>query len=255
MLMRLDFTELRTFLFFSSWVLFFALTGCHSADTTTRITAANPDTTGKVVWENLSDGSHLQWHTYGKNELTKAWRFEGDTLHLRSAVKDGWQTKDGGDIVTNKEYENFDLQLEWKISEGENSGIMFYVKEDTSKYKYPWETGPEMQICDNAKNEDGKVYKSRAGDLYELMAISKDVIKPAGQWNQIEITASKARLDFTINGEHVLSTTMWNDNWKRLIAGTKFATMPDFGTFRKGKIALQDHGADVWFRKIRIREL
>lgn len=253
--MKADLSKNKIFFSCCCSVFFIALIGCHSPNTATTISANNPDTTSKMVWQNLSDSNDLQWHTYGKNELTKAWRFEGNTLHLRSAVKDGWQTKDGGDIVTNKEYENFDLQLEWKISEGENSGIMFYVKEDTSKYKYPWETGPEMQICDNAKNEDGKVYKSRAGDLYELMAISKDMVKPAGEWNQIEIIANKGQLYFNINGEHVLSTTLWNSNWKRLIAGTKFATMPGFGIFKKGKIALQDHGADVWFRNIRIREL
>jgi hypothetical protein len=233
------------------------LSACNSSNSnvkrsqTDTTTATNP--TGG--WENLSDSKRLAWHTYGKDSLGKAWKIEDSTLHLDASVKEGWQTKDGGDIVTDKEYENFDLKLEWKISEGGNSGIMFYVKEDSSKYKYPWETGPEMQVADNEKNEDGKVYKARAGDLYDLMAISKNVIKPAGEWNQVEIIANKGKLDFHINGEHVLSTTMWDDNWKKLIAGTKFSTMQDFGTFKKGRIALQDHGADVWYRNIKIKNL
>ena len=88
-------------LIFCSSLFFIGLTGCNSTDRTSKISANNPDTAQNLVWENLSDST--QWHTYGKNELTKAWRFEGDTLHLRSAVKDGWQTKDGGDIVTKKD--------------------------------------------------------------------------------------------------------------------------------------------------------
>ena len=176
-------------------------------------------------------------------------------LHLDAASKKSYSTNEGGDIVTNEDFDNFDLKLEWKISEGGNSGIIFFAHEDTSKYKYAWESGPEMQICDNAKNEDGKVYKSRAGELYELMPISEDVIKPAGIWNQVEIIANKGKLDFNINGAHVLSTSMWNDNWKKIISGTKFEKMPGFGTYKKGKISLQDHGADVWFRNIMIKRL
>lgn len=227
------------------------LLACNSSTTTNQKTDASRD-----EWEYLFDGVSLKgWHTYGQDTIGKAWKVEDSTLHLDASVKDGWQTKNGGDIITDKEYENFDLQLEWKISEGGNSGIIFYAHEDTSKYKYAWESGPEMQICDNAKNEDGKVYKSRAGELYELMPISKDVVKPAGEWNKVEIIASKGKLDFTINGEHVLSTTLWDDNWKKLMAGTKFEKMPGFGTYKKGKISLQDHAADVWFRNIKIKQL
>ena len=104
------------------------------------------------------------------------------------------------------------------------------------------------------KNEDGKVYKARAGEIYDLIAISKNVIKPAGEWNHVEIIANKSKLDFTINGEHVLSTTMWDDNWKNLMIGTKYEKMPGFGTYKKGRIALQDHAADVWFRNIKIKK-
>ena len=88
-----------------------------------------------------------------------------------------------------------------------------------------------------------------------MIPLSKDVVKPAGEWNTTEIIANKGKLDLYINKEHVISTTLWNDNWKKLIAGTKFKDMPDFGTFRKGKIALQDHAADVWFKNIMIRKL
>jgi len=231
------------------------ISACNSSDTNT--TAATTDSANKSTeWEYLFDGvSTKGWHTYGQDTIGNAWKVEDSSLHLDASVKEGWQTKAGGDIITDKEYENFDLQLEWKIAEGGNSGIIFYAHEDTSKYKYAWESGPEMQVCDNEKNEDGKVYKARAGEIYELMAISKNVIKPAGEWNGVEIIANKGNLDFNINGEHVLSTTMWDDNWKKLMARTKFEKMPGFGTYRKGKIALQDHAAHVWFRNIKIKKL
>jgi hypothetical protein len=229
-------------LFLISYFLF--LTGCAPKNASTN-------------WIPLFDGhTTAGWHTYGKNSAGKAWKAEDNSLHLDASVKNDWQTKDGGDIVTDEEFENFDLKLQWKISDAGNSGIMFYVHEDPSKYQFPWSTGPEMQVADNEKNEDGKIEKSRAGDLYDLVASSsQQYVKPAGQWNQVEIIANKGKLDFFMNDHHVLSTTLWNDNWRKLIAATKFKDMPGFGTYRKGKIALQDHGADVWYRDIKIKKL
>lgn len=148
------------------------------------------------------------------------------------------------------------MKLEWKISEAGNSGIIFYVRDDTSAYKNTWESGLEMQVADNEKNEDGKLEKHRAGDLYDLMSSSSArVVKPAGEWNQVEITSDKGKLDFFMNGQHTLSTTLWDDNWQKLINTSKFKSMAGFGTYKKGSIALQDHGADVWFRNIMIKKI
>ena len=233
------------------------VTGCDSSDK--KMTPASNDSGAvkKDDWKFLFDGKTTTgWHTYGTDTIGKAWKAEDSTLHLDASQKGDWQTKNGGDIVTNDTFENFDLQLDWKISEGGNSGIMFYVNEDTSKYHYAWNSGPEMQIADNEKNEDGKVYKSRAGDLYELFATtSQQHVKPAGQWNHVEIISNKGKLDLYMNDAHVLDATIWDDAWNKLIAGTKFKDMPGFGTFKKGKIALQDHGEDVWFKNIKIKSL
>lgn len=231
------------------------LLACNAADTGKNSPTVDSAGAGDA-WVYLFDGvSTKGWHNYGQDTIGKAWKVEDSALHLDATEKDGWQTKNGGDIVTDDEFENFDLQLEWKIAEAGNSGIIFYAHEDTSKYQYAWESGPEMQVCDNARNEDGKVYKSGAGDLYELMAISKNAVRPAGEWNRVEIIANKGKLDFNINGDHVLSTTLWDNNWNNLIKGTKFETMPGFGTYKRGRIALQDHAADVWFRNIKIKKL
>lgn len=225
-------------------------------------TAAGNDTApgSDTAWVSLFDGKTTGgWHTYGRTEAGKAWKVVDGSLHLDAGNKKDWQTSDGGDIVTDEEFENFHLQLEWKVAPKGNSGIIFYVNEDTSKYHYTWNTGPEMQVLDNgnentAGHPDAKIKSHRAGDLYDLV-ISKEAVKPAGEWNQVEIISNNGKLDFYMNGQHTLSTTMWDDSWKQLIAKSKFRDMKGFGTYRKGKIALQDHGDKVWYRNIRVKRL
>lgn len=206
-------------------------------------------------WISLFDGQTTNgWHTYGKTTIGKAWKVEDGTLRLDASSKKDWQTAEGGDIVTQDEFDNFHLKLDWKIAPKGNSGIMFYVQEDPSKYEHSWYTGPEMQVLDNAGHSDANIIKHKAGDLYDLIS-SKEAVKPAGEWNQVEIISNGGKLDFYMNGEHTLSTTMWDDAWRNLVAGSKFKDMPGFGTFKKGKIALQDHGDNVWFRNIKIKKL
>ncbi len=233
------------------------LVACNNGDTqsnagTAEIKAAADDTTG---WVSLFDGKTTAgWHSYGKTAAGDAWKVADGVLFLDTAKKEGWQTT-GGDICTADEYENFHLKLEWKIAPKGNSGIIFYIHEDTAKYDYVWKTGPEMQVLDNDGHDDGKIIKHHAGDLYDLISCSKETVKPVGEWNQVEIISLNGKLDFILNGTNVVSTTMWDDNWKKLIAGSKFKDMPDFGTYKKGRIALQDHGNMVSYRNIRIKKL
>ena len=205
-------------------------------------------------WQLLFDGKTTRgWHSYGKSTAGSAWKVENGTLHLDAASKKGGAQ--GGDLVTDEEFDNFDLKLEWKISKNGNSGVMIYVKEDAAKYNEPYFTGPEMQVLDNAGHPDGKIFKHHAGDLYDLVASPKDVTKPVGEWNSAEVIANNGKLDLYLNGDHSVSTTMWDDNWRKMIAGSKFKEWHDFGTFKKGRIDLQDHGDDVWFRNIKIKRL
>jgi hypothetical protein len=227
--------------------------GCKSPQTTT----ATADTLiGEDTSVKLFDGKTTKgWHSYGKAEASSAWKAEDGVLHLDASNKNDWQTKNGGDLVTDEEYENFEFSVEWKIAKGGNSGIIFFIKEDPKKYPYTWHTGIETQICDNKRNEDGQILKHRAGDLYDLMAINKDVVKPGNEWNKTVIIANNGVLNIFVNDEQVLTTKLWNESWDKLVSESKFREWPDFGTFKKGKIALQDHGADVWFRDIKIRKL
>lgn len=207
-------------------------------------------------WQAMFDGKTTAgWHKYGGAPVGSAWKVEDGVLHLDANQKENWQIKDGGDIVSDKEYENFHLKLEWKIDTCGNSGVIFYIHEDTAKYEFPWMTGPEMQVLDNNCHPDAKIIKHRAGDLYDLVTSAPETVKPALEWNLAEIKSQNGTLEFYLNGVKVVTTTMWDEGWKKMIAGSKFKAWPDFGTYKKGKIALQDHGNHVWFKNIRIKQL
>lgn len=211
-------------------------------------------------WKLLFDGKTTNgWHTYGMPYAGKAWIVKDGTFYLNAENRKSLGDKEGGDLVTNEEYANFDLKLDWKIGPKGNSGVIFYIHEDTAKYHATYETGMEMQVLDNGTptrrgHDDGRLYSHRAGDLYDLLA-SKEAVNPQGKWNHIEIISKNGKLDFYMNGVHSLSTTIWNDSWKKMIAISKFKDMTGFGTFKKGRISLQDHGEDVWFKNIRIKRL
>lgn len=210
----------------------------------------------KEGWQLLFDGQSTKgWHKYGGNAVGSAWKVADGALYLDTTDKKDWQIKDGGDIVSDSAFGNFHLKLEWKIAKDGNSGIIFYIHEDTAKYEWPWHTGPEMQVLDNSGHPDSKIIKHRAGDLYDLISCSKETVKPAGEWNLAEIKSLNGKLELSLNGEVVVSTTLWDDAWKKLVAGSKFSSMPDFGTYKVGKIGLQDHGNMVWYRNVMIRKL
>ncbi len=202
-------------------------------------------------WQLLFDGTTTKgWHKYGGDPIGAAWKVTDTTLHLDPSVKGG------GDIASDEEFESFDLKLEWKVSKNANSGIMFYVHEDSTKYHWPWETGPEMQVLDNIGAEDNKKENHLAGALYDLLGkADKSKPRPVGEWNQVEIKCMDGNLDLYLNGINIVSTVLWDDYWKAMVASSKFRTMPGFGTYKKGRIALQDHGYEVWFRNIKIKRL
>lgn len=225
------------------------ISGCGSSKNAMK--ASSNTSTGE--WQKLFDGQTTSgWHSYGEKKAGKAWKVVDGTLYLDAKNKKEGQ---GGDITTNEEFGNFHFKLEWKISKNGNSGIMFFVNEDLKKYGASYNTGPEMQVLDNDGHPDGKFNKHRAGDLYDLIASSSEPVRPVGEWNQVEIISNNGKLDFKMNGVNIVSTTIWDEQWNNMVAGSKFNTMTGFATYKSGKISLQDHGDEVWYRNIEIKRL
>ena len=205
----------------------------------------------KDGWELLFDGRSMsQWKRFNKTGMSPAWKIQDNAIALDKARKKG----EDHDIVTQKEYENFEFVLDWKIDKCGNSGIMYNVIDD-GKQSYPWLTGPEMQILDNPCHPDGVNVTHRAGDLYDMIQTKAVTVNPPLEWNSIRIISNKGDMEFWQNGYKVVEFKMHNDEWLKMIKNSKFKDMKDFGLSKKGRIALQDHGDNVWFRNIRIREL
>ena len=165
----------------------------------------------KKGWVSLFDGKTKKgWHIYRGEGTGSSWQIEDGALVFIPSTEKG--VKNGGDLTTDQEFENYHFSVEWKISEGGNSGIIFNVKED-SVNKKSYLTGMEMQVLDNDRHADAKIHKHRAGDLYDLIASSKESAKPVGEWNQAEIIYNNNELKLFLNGVNVVSTIVGDDNW------------------------------------------
>jgi hypothetical protein len=207
----------------------------------------------KQGWVLLFDGTSTKgWHTYLKSTASPAWGVADGAIALDQAAKKNGAP--GGDLVTDAEYENYELSYEWKISPGGNSGLIFSVHEDPSLGQ-TYLSGPEMQVLDDDGHPDGKNPKHNAGELYDLIKASSRPAKPVGQWNTAKLSKKDGHLILWLNGVKTAETTMGTPEWDALVAKSKFHDWKEFGKYPKGHIALQDHGNDVWYRNIKIRVL
>jgi hypothetical protein len=212
--------------------------------------------TNAQKWTSLFDGKTTKgWHSFGKTTAGEAWTVDNGSIVFDPIAKKAG--KEGGDLVSDESYNDFHLQLEWKIAKNGNSGIIFFVQDDPIKYKNTWHTGPEMQVLDNDGHSDGKIISHRAGDLCDLIVGKEGVAKPFDEWNKVDIISVKGKLDLILNDITVVSTHLGDSGWKELIRRSKFAKgeSPDFAKIFSGHIALQDHGDKVSFRNIRIQKL
>lgn len=195
-------------------------------------------------WTDLT--SLDDWRNFKADTIGAAWKLQGGVLTLAG--------KGGGDLITQEEYENFELDMDWKISEGGNSGLMFHVAEaDTLGATY--HTGPEYQLLDNERHPDAKIEKHRAGDNYDLQKSTVETVKPAGEWNTTRLVVNNGMVEHYLNGEKVVEYELWTPEWEEMVANSKFAQFPAYGLAKTGHIALQDHGDEVSFRNIRVKRL
>ena len=175
---------------------------------------------------------------------------------------DSWLIKDGNlktipkikgvDLITEDTFENFELELEWKLQSGGNSGIFYFASEQGD---YIWQSAPEMQVLDNIEHQDRLRKVTSAGALYDLIAPSKDMVKPIGNFNKVKIISKNKKVEHWLNGEKIVEYVAGSIHVQNLISKSKFSNMPLFFNSHSGHIGFQgDHG-EVWYRNIRVRKL
>ena len=198
------------------------------------------------------------WTVLFDGQSTAAFRgFKQDSFPTNSWVIDDGTLKSlpsrQVDLITREKYENFALELEWKVAREANSGIMFHVSEDEPQ---TYRTGSEMQIVDDANTSDGKNPKTSAGSLYALIAPNdKKRVKPAGEWNKARIVIKNKHVEHWLNGVNIVEYDWNSPQVKGLISQSKFNDKPRFMQEKKGYIDFQHHGAEVWLRNIKVRKL
>ncbi len=205
-------------------------------------------------WISLFDGQSVNgWHGFNKTEPVSNWIVEDGVLTCLG--KTGGADV-GGDIVSDQEFGNFELEWEWKISPGGNSGLMYHVVEDP-KYKGPYETGPEYQLIDDigfkAKLEDWQ--KAGANYAMNTADTTQKELKPVGEWNSSKIVYNNGHVEHWLNGKKIVEFQEGTPEWNNEKSEGKWKDYPDYKIVNSGKIALQDHGDRAWFRNIRIKKI
>ncbi len=195
----------------------------------------------KDGWKLLFDGKSMEhFRNYRKSEVGDGWKVVDGEIH--------WTKKNAGDIITREAYMAFEFKVDYKISPGGNSGLMFHVTEDGNT---PWKTGPEIQIQDNKDGHDPQ----KAGWLYQLYKSDTDATNPAGEWNTLHILITPDKCVQWMNGTKYCEYVKGSDDWNERVAESKFGKMPLFGKANNGHICLQDHGNVVAFRNIKVRRV
>lgn len=218
------------------------LLGAATVTLATRTEAQGAQMSG---WKSLFDGKTMD-----------AWRgFKS------AAVPDGWHVMDGamakmgatGDIVTREQFANFELELEWKIAEGGNSGILYRGSERERRI---WLTAPEYQLLDDAKAPDARSRLTSAGAAYAIYPAPAGIVKPAGEWNTTRIVANRAHVEHWLNGKKLLEYELGSPDWEAKVKASKFSTAPGYGRETSGHIAIQgDHEGSLAIRNVRIKVL
>ena len=196
-----------------------------------------------------------EWRSLFDGRTTTGWRgYRQQTMPAGWQVVDGALTRvgDATDIVTTDQFANFELALDWKVAPGGNSGVMYRVIEGPER---SYESGPEMQVLDDARHADGKSRLTSAGSAYGLYAAPEGLVKPAGEWNSARILVNGAHVEHWLNGTKAVEYELWSPDWEARVKASKFAEWPPYGRAKSGHIALQDHGDWVAYRDIRIRVL
>ena len=234
-------------------------TGCTDEDTPAGDPSVDPQ-----GWLTLFDGSSLErWTGVGRDSIPEAhWRIEDGTLRKVASgevpvARDG-QPLEGGDIMTRDTFRDFELEFEWRLAPGANSGVKYNVSEAMSVANEPRHAalGFEYQILDDSLHADGVTASHRTAGLYDLIAPDPShPPRPVGAWNQSRVLFAGGHGEHWLNGQQAVAYDLDTPRFDSLLAASKYAPVEGFAEKRDGHIVLQDHGDDVWFRNIRIRRV
>ena len=204
----------------------------------------------KPKWQILFDGKSVaSWRGFHREAFPdKCWVIENGSLKTVA----GCDKSDQVDIITRNKYKDFELELEWRVAPGANSGIIYRLSEDEDQ---TWKTGPEMQVLDDEKHPDGKIPKTSAGSLFDLIAPTNKTLRPVGEYNKVRLVVRNGHVEHWLNGKKVLEYDLMSDSLTSLITQSKFKDFPKYARLSEGHIALQFHGDNVWYRNVRIREV
>ncbi|NQX87169.1 MAG: DUF1080 domain-containing protein [Halioglobus sp.] len=192
-------------------------------------------------WRLLFDGVSLdQWRSYQEDRVNSGWGIENGCI-TRLGM--------GGDLITREQFSDFELKLEWRISDAGNSGIFIRGDESGRTLHY---TGYEMQVLDNAGHFDAREASHRAGALYDMIAPDHDTSQPVGHWNRVHIIAAGPHVEFWLNDRVTAQFKQGSPEWQAMYERSKFTGRPHYGSLIRGHIGLQDHWDKVWFRNIRL---
>ena len=228
------------------YLLFFLFIGCNTNN--------NQD------WIYLFDGKSTDgWRAYNGDTIPEKWAVIDGNLTFNTKLKLEEDWKGGGDIIYYKEqFESFELYLEWKLPKGGNSGVFYNVQEG---YEAPYAVSPEYQLLDDNGWEElnNATLESwqKAGADYAMYEpdLSKKKLNPAGQWNNSRIVYTPEKAQYFLNGELLLEFVPFSEDWYERRNSGKWDNFPDYGKYKKGYIALQDHDTPIWFKNIKIKKL
>ncbi len=204
----------------------------------------------KAGWRLLFDGKTAAgWRGYRSQTMPASWKVENGSLLSRPQTGEV-----RGDIITVDQFDDFELVLEWKMTRGNNSGVIYRA---TEEHRNVWESGPEFQILDNTRHLDGLNKLASAGACYAVFAPARDATRPVGEWNQSRIVAQGKHVEHWLNGEKLLEYDIGSDRWQAHVKTSKFFETAygrgNWGLAPKGHIGLQDYGGAIEYRSIKLR--
>jgi len=204
----------------------------------------------KEGWKLLFDGKSMNgWRVY-QNRTATSWEVANGELHARGSVTD--KTDKRSDLITTDQYDNFELSIDWKISKEGNSGILYHV---TEEFDASYKSGPEYQIIDDLGFPEHLEEWQKTGADYAMHLTTSRPTKPVGEYNHTVIKVNGSHVEHWLNGVKILEFQAWTPDWYALKAKGKWKDAPGYGLAKKGYIALQDHGSEVWFKNIKLRKL